>query len=71
MKYSACHIPRSAVEVSMRSLRSRFVLSHILPVLVAVPLAGVILIYLLETQVVLTQMADDISEKANLDCPGR
>jgi signal transduction histidine kinase len=50
----------------MRSLRSRFILSHILPVLVAVPLAGLILIYLFETQVVLTQMAADISDKANL-----
>ena len=50
----------------IHSLRSRFVLSHLLPILVVVPLVGLILIYLLETQVMLTQMSEDISDKANL-----
>ncbi len=50
----------------MRSLRSSFIISHILPVLVVVPLVGLILIYLLETQIILTQMSEDISDKANL-----
>ena len=50
----------------MRSLRSSFVISHILPVLVIVPLVGFILIYLLETQIILMQMSEDISDKANL-----
>ena len=50
----------------MRSLRSSFIISHLLPVLVVVPLVGLILIYLLETQIMLTQMSGDISDKANL-----
>ena len=50
----------------MRSLESRFIISHILPVLIVVPLVGLILIYLLETQIMLTQMSGDISDKANL-----
>ena len=50
----------------MRSLRSSFIISHLLPVLVVVPLVGLILIYLLETQIILTQMSEDISDKANL-----
>ncbi len=50
----------------MRSLRSSLIISHILPVLVVVPLVGLILLYLLETQVLLTEMSEDISEKANL-----
>jgi two-component system, OmpR family, sensor histidine kinase BaeS len=50
----------------MRSLESRLIISHILPVLIVVPLVGLILIYLLETQIMLTQMSGDISDKANL-----
>ena len=50
----------------MRSLRSSFIISHLIPVLVVVPLVGLILIYLLETQVFLMQMSEDISDKANL-----
>jgi two-component system sensor histidine kinase BaeS len=50
----------------MRSLQSRFIISHILPVLVVVPLIGLILIYLLETQIILTQVSQDISDKAHL-----
>ena len=50
----------------MRSLRSSFIISHLLPVLVVVPLVGLILIYLLETQIILTQMSEDISDKAHL-----
>jgi two-component system, OmpR family, sensor histidine kinase BaeS len=37
----------------MRTLRTRLVLSHLLPMLVVVPLIGVALIYFLETQVLL------------------
>lgn len=50
----------------MRSLRSRLVLSHILPLLVVVPLAGAVLSYVIETQVVLSQLALNLTERANL-----
>ena len=35
----------------LRTLRSRFILSHILPLLLVVPLIGIALIYLLEVLV--------------------
>lgn len=49
----------------MRTLRARFVLSHILPILIVVPLASVALLYILETQVLLRQLANDINNQAN------
>ncbi|MDX1615300.1 MAG: HAMP domain-containing sensor histidine kinase [Candidatus Promineifilaceae bacterium] len=48
------------------SLRSRFVLSHILPILLVVPLAGLALLYLLETQVLLTELSRDLTQRADL-----
>ena len=50
----------------MRSLRSRFILSHILPIVIVLPLASIALIYLLETQVLLNDLADDLTERAQL-----
>lgn len=50
----------------MHSLRSRFIFSHLLPILLVVPLVTVILLYLLETQILLNEMSEDITEKANL-----
>jgi two-component system sensor histidine kinase BaeS len=50
----------------MRSLRSRFIISHSLPILLVVPLVTLILLYLLETQIILDQMSDDITDKATL-----
>lgn len=50
----------------MRSLRARFILSHVLPILISVPLMVVALLYLLETQVLLTALSENITEKANL-----
>ncbi len=50
----------------MRSLRSRFVLSHLLPILIVVPLIGLTLIYLLETQIVLADLSDHVGQKAAL-----
>ena len=50
----------------MRSLRSRFIFSHLLPILLIVPLVTIILLYLLETQILLTDMSEDITEKADL-----
>ncbi len=50
----------------MRTLRGRFILSHILPILLVAPLVGLALAYLLETQVMLTDMSEDITEKSTL-----
>jgi signal transduction histidine kinase len=50
----------------MRTLRGRFVLSHILPFLVIFPLAGLILLYLIEAQVMLVHLSDDLQERATL-----
>jgi two-component system sensor histidine kinase BaeS len=50
----------------MRTLRGRFVLSHILPLLLVTPLIGLGLIYVLETQVLLTELTKDLTEKADL-----
>ncbi len=50
----------------MRSLRGRFIFSHILPILLVAPLVSIILLYLLETQIILVEMSEDITEKANL-----
>ncbi|MBX3059197.1 MAG: HAMP domain-containing histidine kinase [Anaerolineae bacterium] len=51
---------------SMRTLRGRFVLTHILPTLLVVPLASLIILYLVETQVVLRQLAADVQSQALL-----
>jgi len=50
----------------MKSLRARLILSHILPLLIIVPLAGLALVYTLETQVVLTELSDRLTERAAL-----
>ena len=50
----------------MQTLRGRLILSHILPVLMVVPLVAVVLIYLLETQVLLTGLSHDIQQRARL-----
>lgn len=50
----------------MASLRSRLILSHLLPLLIVIPLAGLILVYSLETQVVLSDLAERLTERANL-----
>ncbi|UCF26837.1 MAG: HAMP domain-containing histidine kinase, partial [Chloroflexota bacterium] len=50
----------------MNSLRSRLILSHILPLLIVVPLAAIALIFTLETQVVLTELSERLTERANL-----
>lgn len=48
------------------TLRRRFILSHVLPLLVIVPIMGLALIYVLETQVVLPGLANELSEQAGL-----
>lgn len=50
----------------MRSLRSRLILSHILPLLIVVPLAAIGLIYFLETQVLLVDLSDTLTAQAQL-----
>jgi len=48
------------------TLRRQFVLSHILPVLVVIPLLGLALVYVLETQVVLPGLAQSLQAQARL-----
>lgn len=50
----------------MRSLRGQFILSHILPFVVILPLAGLILLYLVEAQVMLVELSNDLEERAAL-----
>ncbi len=48
------------------TLRRRFILSHVLPLLVVVPLIGIALIYALEAQVVLPSLANELTGQAGL-----
>jgi signal transduction histidine kinase len=48
----------------LSTLRNRLILSHILPVLIVIPLAGIALFYLIETQFLLPNLADDITADA-------
>lgn len=50
----------------MRTLRSRLILSHILPMLLIVPLAGLVLVYVIESQVSLATVSDELVRQAAL-----
>ena len=50
----------------MRTLRGRLILSHLLPLLVVIPLAGIALTYLLETQVLLAGLSTELERQAIL-----
>lgn len=50
----------------MHTLRSRLILSHLLPILIITPLVGLGLGYLLETQVLLTSLTEDLTQQAAL-----
>jgi two-component system, OmpR family, sensor histidine kinase BaeS len=50
----------------LRSLRGRFALSHVLPLLVIIPIMGIALVYVLETQVLLRNMSTDLMSTAAL-----
>ncbi|HBY97850.1 MAG: HAMP domain-containing histidine kinase [Ardenticatenaceae bacterium] len=50
----------------MRSLRNRLILSHILPLSVIIPLMGIALVYVLETQVLLPSLSNELTEQAHL-----
>lgn len=43
--------------MKLNTLRNRLILSHILPLAVMIPVVGILLVYLLETQVLLPQLA--------------
>lgn len=49
-----------------RTLRSRLILSHILPLLVIIPLMGIALIYLLEEIVLLPNLTTELKQQAAL-----
>lgn len=50
----------------MRTLKSRLIISHVLPLLIIVPLVGLALLYLLETQVLLADVAEQMQQQAAL-----
>jgi signal transduction histidine kinase len=50
----------------MRTLRGRLILSHILPVLLVVPLVGTVLVYLVQTQLWLGMLSDELVRQALL-----
>jgi two-component system sensor histidine kinase BaeS len=50
----------------VRSLRGLFVLSHVLPLLVTMPLVGLALVYVLETQIMLETLAAELETQALL-----
>jgi len=50
----------------MHTLRGRFILSHLLPLLVIVPLTGIALLYFLETQLLLTGLSEELIQQAGL-----
>jgi two-component system sensor histidine kinase BaeS len=50
----------------LRSLRSRLILSHTLPLLISTPLVGIILTYFVETQVMLPSMTSSLTNSAVL-----
>ena len=50
----------------MRSLRSQLILSHVLPLLAIIPLSGLVLIYILESQLLLPSLAVEVRSQASL-----
>lgn len=50
----------------LRSLRSRLILSHVLPVLVMTPLVSMALVYVIETQMLLTTLSSELTNQAQL-----
>jgi signal transduction histidine kinase len=50
----------------LRTLRSRFVLSHLLPLAIIIPVMGIALIYVLETQVLLGVLSQELEGQALL-----
>jgi two-component system sensor histidine kinase BaeS len=50
----------------VKSLRGRLILSHILPLLIALPLMGIVLIYVVETRVLLVNLTRQLNAQAVL-----
>ncbi len=50
----------------LRTLRNRLILSHVLPLLIIIPLMGIAIIYALETQVLLPSLSKELSGDARL-----
>jgi two-component system, OmpR family, sensor histidine kinase BaeS len=50
----------------LRTLRRRLIFSHVLPLLVVVPLIGLALIYLLEARIVLPMLSNELAHQAGL-----
>ncbi len=50
----------------IRSLRNRLILSHILPLVILIPLVGVAMVYLLETRVLLPSIYTNLADDATL-----
>lgn len=50
----------------LRTLRSRLIFSHILPLLIIIPLLNLALVYLLETRVLLPQLTKELVEDARI-----
>lgn len=48
----------------MKSLRSQLLVSHILPLVILLPLLGLILLYVIETQVLLAGLTEDLARQA-------
>lgn len=50
----------------LRTLRNRLILSHVLPLLIIIPLMGVVIIYALETLVLLPSLSKELAGEASL-----
>jgi len=50
----------------LRTLRWRFVLSHVLPLAIVIPVMGIVLVYVLETQVLLNMLSQELVGEALL-----
>jgi two-component system, OmpR family, sensor histidine kinase BaeS len=50
----------------LRTLRSRLILSHLLPLLIVIPLVGITFIYTLETRVILPGLSDELVTEAKM-----
>jgi two-component system, OmpR family, sensor histidine kinase BaeS len=50
----------------MATLRGRFILSHTLPLLLVMPLMGIVFIFLLESEVILVNLSVQLERQANL-----
>lgn len=46
----------------MRTLRGRLIVSHILPLLLILPLIGVALVYIVESQILLVDLSDELAQ---------